>query len=317
MTANGKNISRRQFAVLGAATAAICATGGSLSAANESSVKRIRLGGTVFGNYDSPQSWVEAHGKWGYRAAWCPVDSDADADEVAAYREAAARNDLLIAEVGAWSNPLSSDSTERAAAIDLCRRQLDLADRIGALCCVNISGSRGGIWDGPHPENLTDQTFEMIVEVTRQIIDEVKPSRTYFTLETMPWTYPDSPESYLRLIEAIDRERFAAHLDPVNLVCSPQRYFSNAALIRECFAKLGRYIKSCHAKDIILRDTLTTHLDECEPGTGGLDYATYLRELSALPDVPLMMEHMKQPEEYERAGKYIREVGNGLNISFN
>jgi len=211
----------------------------------------------------------------------------------------------------------SADSEERRKAIDLCCRQLDLADRIGALCCVNISGSRGQKWDGPHADNLTDETFGMIVETTREIIDSVKPTRTYFSLETMPWTYPDSAESYLRLIQAIDRERFAAHLDPVNLVCSPQRYYSNAALIRECFAKLGPYIKSCHAKDIILRDTLTTHLDECEPGTGGLDYEVYLQELSKYPDVPLMLEHMKQPEEYQRAGKYIREVASSLNINFN
>jgi hypothetical protein len=63
----------------------------------------------------------------------------------------------------------------------------------------------------------------------------------------MPWAYPDSPDSYLRLLKAIDRKHFAAHLDPVNLVCSPQRYFASGQLIRECFEKLGPYIRSCHA----------------------------------------------------------------------
>ena len=58
----------------------------------------------------------------------------------------------------------------------------------------------------------------------------------------------------------------SVHLDPVNMICSPQRYFNNAAFLRECFAKLGPYIKSCHAKDILLRDTLTVHLDEMRPG---------------------------------------------------
>jgi sugar phosphate isomerase/epimerase len=311
-----EKISRRHFAAIGASAAISIATGTGKAADGKRTVKRLRLGGTVFGEYDSPESWVEAHRNWGYTAAWCPLDADADDTEVESYRDAAARNDLLIAEVGAWSNPISRDDTERKDAIARCKRQLDLADRIGALCCANISGSRGEKWDGPHPDNLTDDTFGMIVEVTREIIDEVKPTRTYFTLETMPWTYPDSADSYLRLIKTIDRDRFAAHLDPVNLICSPQRYFKNADIIRECFAKLGPYIKSCHAKDIILRDTLTTHLDECEPGTGGLDYAVYLKELSRLSDVPLMMEHMREPEEYQRAGKHIRKVAQSLNLSF-
>ena len=63
----------------------------------------------------------------------------------------------------------------------------------------------------------------MIVQTVREIIDAVKPVRTFYTLETMPWMYPDSAHSYLELIRAIDRERFAVHLDVVNLVCSPQR----------------------------------------------------------------------------------------------
>ena len=51
-------------------------------------------------------------------------------------------------------------------------------------------------------------------------------------------------------------------------------------------------IKSCHAKDIALSEKLTTHLDEVRPGLGGLDYATFLRELDKLdPDTLLMIEH--------------------------
>ena len=156
----------------------------------------------------------------------------------------------------------------------------------------------------------------MIVETTRAIVDAVKPRLAFYTLETMPWMYPDSVDSYVALLDAIDRPQCAAHLDPVNLVCSPQRYFANGPLIRECFEKLGPRIKSCHAKDIILRDTLTTHLDEVCPGQGGLDYAVYLAELSKLdPDVPLMLEHMKREEDYLAGASYIRSVAGQLGVS--
>ena len=286
-----------------------------LSAAKTNS-PRLRLGGPVFEKYTDPEGWVRAVKKLGYRAAYCPVRADAEDDIVKAYARAAEKADIIIAEVGAWSNPISPDEKTRQAALEKCRTQLALADRIGANCCVNISGSRGEQWDGPSSKNLTDETFDMIVETTRSIIDEVKPTRTYFTLETMPWAYPDSADSYLRLYKAIDRKHFAVHLDPVNIVCSPQRYFRSGQLIRECFEKLGPYIKSCHAKDILLQTKLTTHLDEVRPGLGGLDYATFLRELSKMPDTPLMLEHLKGAEEYRKAADHIRGVAKTIGLSF-
>lgn len=275
----------------------------------------MRLGGPVFGADRDPEGWTAALARCGYRAAYCPVNNDTDPNVVRAYVRAAERADVVIAEVGAWSNPISPDEAIRRAAIQKCQEQLALADRVGARCCVNITGSRGARWDGPHPDNLTPDTFDLIVETTRQIIDAVKPKRTFYTLETMPWMYPDSADSYLALLRAIDRPQCAAHLDPVNLVCSPQRYFGNGALIRECLDKLGPYIKSCHAKDILLRDRLTTHLDEVCPGQGGLDYRVFLAGLSRLdPDVPLMLEHMEKEEDYVAGAGYIRSVAAQLGL---
>jgi len=213
------------------------------------------------------------------------------------------------------NNPISPNDEVRRKALARCRAHLALADRIGAKCCVNVSGSRGEQWAGPDPNNLTEETFDLIVESTRKIIDDVKPKRTYFTLETMPWAFPDSADSYLRLIKAIDRRRFAVHLDPVNLINSPRRYFDNAGVIGECFRKLGPFIKSCHAKDIILEKRFTTHLNEVRPGLGGLDYATFLRVLSKLPDTPLMLEHLETQEEYRLAADHIRSVAKKIGLS--
>jgi sugar phosphate isomerase/epimerase len=131
----------------------------------------------------------------------------------------------------------------------------------------------------------------------------------------MPWAYPDSADSYLELARAIDRPAFAVHLDPVNLVCSPQRFYANGALIRECFEKLGPLIKSCHAKDIALSDRLTTHLDEVRPGLGGLDYEAFLREAEKLgPDTPMMLEHLPAAQDYEQAAAFVRDTAKRLGV---
>ncbi len=269
----------------------------------------MRLGGQVFESYDTPDQWVSAVRRLGYRAAYCPVDAGASVQVIRAYAAAAAQADIVIAEVGAWSNPLSADAETRRAALATCQEQLALADAIGARCCVNIAGSRGERWDGPHPANLTPETFELIVDTVRAIIDAVKPTRTFYTLETMPWMYPDSADSYLALLHAIDRPHFAVHLDVVNMIASPRLFYDNAALIRDCVAKLGPHIKSCHAKDITIADRLTLHLDEARPGTGNLDFHVMLRELAALDaDMPLLLEHMQKPEDYALAAEYVRAV---------
>jgi sugar phosphate isomerase/epimerase len=311
-------ITRRNFARLSVTGAAALVTirKNSLLASPPAGPNCVRLGGPVFGEFKDPGEWIAAVKAEGYSAAYCPVPFGTDTATVKEYEKAAAKADIIISEVGAWSNPISSDEKERKEAIKKCKDSLALADLIGAGCAVNITGSRGKQWDGPDPENITRDTFDMIVQVTREIIDEVKPVRTFYTLETMPWALPDSPDSYLELIKAIDRKHLAAHLDPVNMINSPRRYYNNGAFIKECFDKLGPYLKNCHAKDILLRTNLTVHLDEVLLGTGHLDYRVFLTELSKLKNVPLMLEHLKTKEEYTAAATNVRKIAKSTGISF-
>jgi sugar phosphate isomerase/epimerase len=275
----------------------------------------VRLGSPLPQTWDSPAGWVAAVQHRGFRAAYWPLGDDADADTVRAYADAASSADIVIAEIGAWSNPLSPDEPTRAAAMELSKRRLELADRVGARCCVNIAGSLADTWDGPHPENLSRETFALIVDTVREIIDAVEPRRTFYSLEPMPWTLPDSPDSYLELIGAIDRRQFAVHLDPVNLVNSPAKFYDNAGLLRDCFAKLGPQIKCCHAKDITLANELTVHLAEAIPGQGSLDFRVLLTEMDRLdPDTPILVEHLTHDAEYAAATAHIRSVADSLGL---
>ena len=277
----------------------------------------MRLGGPIPLPEPDPEAWVGQIKALGYGAANFPLNHTAAPDMVERFVATAEAANVVIGEVGAWSNPLSADDAERKAATAYCQAQLALADEVGARCCVNIAGSRGTRWDGPDPDNLTTVTFDLIVETTREIINAVRPTRTFFTLEAMPWIYPDSPQSYLDLIKAIDREHFAVHLDPVNMMNSPERYFRNGEFIRECFRVLGPHIRSCHAKDTQMSKSLTVHIDEVQPGLGALDYATFLRELDRLdPDTTLLMEHLQTQEEYAAAASYIRGVAAQEGIRF-
>jgi hypothetical protein len=77
---------------------------------------------------------------------------------------------------------------------------------------------------------------------------------------------------YLALIKAIDRPACAAHLDPVNLIVSPRQFYDSGTLIRYCFAVLGPWIVSAHAKDLTLRGQPA--LAQCTAAAPLLSHAT-------------------------------------------
>ncbi len=275
----------------------------------------MRFGGLIFKQWRTPEEWAEAAIEAGYSAVYFPVDHTAEQRVIDGYKKAAEEADLVISEIGVWNNTLERDPEKREAAIQRAIHQLELADYVGANCCVNIAGSYSEQWDGPHPDNFTERAFEDIVLTTQRIIDAVRPQHTAYSLEPMPWMYPDSADSYLRLIKEIDRVGFAAHLDPVNVMCSPQRYYRNGEVIREWFDKLGPSIRSCHAKDITLSGKLTVHLDECRPGLGALDYRTYLECMSKLDNnVCLMLEHMTEAEDYIEAARYLKGLAEEMGL---
>jgi len=276
----------------------------------------MRLGGPVLDGYDSPAEWIAGLEARGYAATSCPVGPEADEATVRAYREAADDADVMIAEVGAWNyNPLSRDEDERRESVAACKRHLELADRIGAQCCVNIAGSRSDLWDGPDPDNFSEETVALVVETVREIIDDVNPETATYSLEPMPWVVPDSAESYRRLVEAVDRDAFSVHFDPVNMISSPRRYADTAGFVREFVDELGEHIRCVHCKDTRIRDELTVHLDEVRPGEGNLDYHALLTALDGLDrDIPLLLEHLDSEAEYEQAAGYVRSVADEAGV---
>jgi len=278
----------------------------------------IRLGGHGLPvGSDDPFAFARAHRDFGYAAAYVPVSLiGADAQTLASWEKAFSEQDVTLAEVGIWRNLIDPDPVKRQAELDYAAQCLALADAVGARCAVSFIGSFApGTRHGLDARNLGPEALEAAVETVRYLIDTVKPKRAKFALEMMQATLPDSTDSYLELIRAVDRPEFAAHLDPVNLVMTPRQYFNTGALIRECFEKLGPWIVSCHAKNITLHETAALHLDEVQIGEGNLDYATYLTELRKLDGVPLMLEHL-EANEYALGRDRIFAAGDAAGVDF-
>jgi sugar phosphate isomerase/epimerase len=283
-----------------------------------SSGRPIRLGGPIFLKSDDPRELAREHRRLGYSAAYCPEAKVDDAARIREIEKAFAAENVVIAEVGAWVNMLDPNADKRAKNLRYVVERLALAEAVGARCCPDIAGSyNSSVWYGPHPKNLSPEFFGATVDNCRHVIDAVKPRRTKFTIEMMGWSIPDGPDSYLRLIRAVDRPGFAVHMDVCNGINSPSKFYQSGEFIRECFHKLGPWIASCHAKDLQWITELNVHFLEVVPGRGDVDYRAYLTELSKLSvDAPLMLEHLKTAEEYDEGKRYIMKVAGELGLAF-
>ena len=268
------------------------------------------LGGTVVGA-KSIAEWEKLLVASRFKAVTAPFNCYTPREEIDAYCGIMARHGVKIAELGIWKNLLDPHPEAAASAMTFAKKQLALAEELDIPCCVNIAGTSGPAgWDGADPSNYASETYDRIIAQTREIIDAVKPVRAFYTLEPMPWMIPDGPDVYLQLIRDVDRPQFAAHMDFVNMICTPRRYLGSTDFIEECFRKLAPYIKSTHIKDSRMDlNRLTSFFLECNPGEGSLDYTAVLRIIDKyLPkDAPVLLEHMHDFDEYAAAYAYVAE----------
>lgn len=276
----------------------------------------MRIGGEVKKNYSNPEEWIKRVKELNYSTVLAPVGYNDSHEEKMAYLDCARSNNVTIGEVGVWRNPISLDKEEAKRNIEFCKERLALAEELGAACCVNITGARGEIWDGFYKENYDDDVYSLIVDTIRDIIDGVNPRRTYYTIETMPWMIPDSPDSYLKLIKDVDRKAFAVHLDFTNMINSPVRFLRSDGFIEECFSKLGTYIKSIHAKDAYMEKAYPCVIREVMPGKGKLNYRKIVHLISKLgDDIPVFVEHLDTHEEYLKASSYVRKIAESEGVT--
>lgn len=268
----------------------------------------MRLGINKTFHHENPREWAEKMHRLDCRSVIFPVDSSSGRELIEEYMEAAKSYDLQFAEVGIWKNQLSPDRQEQKRVIDFSIEQLKLADYVGAQCCVNVAGAIGPLWDGPYKENFSKDTWNQMIAVIQEIIDRACPQKTFFTIEPLPWMYPTGPDEYLQMMRDVNRKQFAVHMDLVNMINCPKRYFFNEEFTDQCFEKLGPYIKSCHLKDVLLDDKFTFRLYEKPCGEGGLNLNHYLEKIGQLSlDMPVLIEHLHTEEEFTDSLQYVQK----------
>jgi len=271
----------------------------------------IKLGGPVFSADDDPKMLAKAHKAKGYTAAYVPPVSVGDKPRLKEIREAFKAEDIILAEVGYWGNITDTDDDERKKNINELTDALFIAEEVGAVCAIDIFGSyiHGHGTSAFTKKNFSNDAFDDAVDIARLLIDTVKPKTAFFAYEIFQFNIVDSPETIEKLIKAVDRKQFGAHLDLANLINCPRAYYSSGEIMRDCIKRFGNKIVAAHIKDVKMKEpALSVSFEEVIPGEGNLDIKTFISEIHKLPrDIPFMMEHLSSKEEYDKSAAHIRK----------
>ena len=285
----------------------------------------MRLGATINSYFTDtdPGAYVAECVRHGYRTAPCPAVGVAEHEKISAIRNAFSRADVVIGEVQAWVSALDPRPEVKKKHEQAIAEALAIADELNAVCCVTVAGTldpqNNDASDMPHPDNFRDSTFEAVVDWVIRVLQTVKPRRTKLGLEMSPWTPVDGPDAYLRILKAVNHPALAVHLDPCNAILTPRLLWSTTDLVNYCFDTLGPWVISCHAKDLTYSRSVAKlrHVSfvEVVPGRGTMDYRTFLRRADAIsPDLPIIMEHLPKPKDYEAGAKFIRNIAREIGV---
>lgn len=267
----------------------------------------------------TPHDIVAEIARLGLTAAGSPLPADLPPAEIrATFREAS----VQLAQVGCYTNLECAAGSSRDTARATLRDTIAAAGMAGARSVVSGVGHMDP--DCPtevfaaHQDNWTDEAMGRLVESCAEAAEWARAAGTTFCVETWVITTLNTPQRVGELVRKVGTNGFGILLDPVNLMCL-DTYFDNARLIDECFDTFGDAITLVHAKDTkLLPSPFTYHMSEAPPGEGILDYATLLRRIDALPDptTPLLIEHLAEDRQIERARDHIRNVADAVSIRF-
>jgi sugar phosphate isomerase/epimerase len=191
---------------------------------------------------------------------------------------------------------------------------LRMAGWLGARSIDTGPGSMNprGPWF-PHPENWTLNAHRQLIRSLRECARVAEDAGVYLGLEAHQLVTLETPDVTLEILDAVDSPWVRCDLDPANWITLATAFDTGPA-IDEMFDVLADHIISGHAKDSRIEDRLTIHIDACSPGTGSLDFRTYLRRMEALnPEYPLIVEGASF-EEWPAAFNHLSGIAAELGI---
>jgi sugar phosphate isomerase/epimerase len=268
-----------------------------------------------------PGAYLEAAqraARLGFQALAPGYDANSRTDDLGAVRR---RLDELGVEpviLNAYTNLIHPLAEARERNLLTLQQAMAAASALGCRWVNTMAGTRdpdATFW-AYHPDNFNAETWRCLLAGVQRALEDTPDDGAGLTLEPYMLTPLSSASKLAEIVVEIGSPRLRIVLDPVNII-PPADYHRSSVALQQMFDLLGEWIVGVHAKDHYLhRARATLHIDERIPGQGELDYTTLLRNMAALPNAALVIEHLREDADILVAKEYIGAVAAQLGIRF-
>lgn len=194
-------------------------------------------------------------------------------------------NSIML--LGAYFNMIHPNQDEVLKGISNFKKNLKAAKILKVKYVATETGSLMGSPWGYVKENHSDESFNKVVEVTRELLDEAVNQNVKILIEGA-WNHTIySPKRLKQLIDTFDHPNLDVIVDLFNFL-NIDNYKSHIELFEESLKLLKDKIKVIHLKDFVIKDN---KLVQVGLGQGIMDYEKIFELLhSSNLDVNLVFE---------------------------
>jgi sugar phosphate isomerase/epimerase len=221
----------------------------------------------------------------------------------------------MYQSTGYWQTMIHPDESARREASRTVQAALRVAGWLGTYAIDTGPGSLSpnGPWF-PHPYNYKSQARDQLLKTLRECAPVAEENGVILGLESHMLVTLKTAEIAREVLDAVGSRWVRCDFDPVNWITLEDIYDTGSALDR-MFDTMGEHIASAHAKDCVIEDRLTLHLDVVAAGKGLLDYRTFLRRMEELnPDYPVIVEGARLAELAE-VSAFLHQTAADLGIT--
>ena len=197
----------------------------------------------------------------------------------------------MFQTTGYWQPLIHPDEGRRRQAVRTLQEALRVAGDVGSRAIDTGPGSMSdlGPWS-PHPENWSPKCREQLVRSLRECARAAQDHNVLLCVEGHQLVTLEDADVTRDVLDAVGSPCVRCDFDPVNWITLKTVFHAGPA-IEAMMDTLGGRIASAHAKDIVIQDRQTLHLEPVPVGRGLLDYPTFLRRMETLdPDHPVIVE---------------------------
>ena len=249
----------------------------------------------------------------GFRGVSIGFDHRWSGPDLVAIRQAFDEQSIEIVELGTYLNFLTPRDDEARRNSDRLRLAFEAGAILNCDHAVTYAGSRHPDPErpfAPHPDNWTDATWDLFVQRVWALLDEVEDVGVRLCFEPHPATTLNTLDSLVGLVADVATVRVRVALDPAALF-GAEAAAQPVRALAEVFATLADSIAVARATDVRLVESGDEPLVEPAPlGEGILDYATYLKLITALElDTPIIVPPQESDAAYRKARGFLAAAG--------